>query len=212
MIRTPWPLVFSIMAIIHLVLNAAGQPPWDSITKCLLAPLLAVWVLRVRGPRILALALVLCFFGDLFLAFSHAWFVPGMTAFALAHLAFIAYFVSRGAVTAMRRWWPAAVVYTLVAVAMVWWLWNGLDSDLRVPVTVYAILLATTATTSLSIDRFAGFGALLFLISDAFIALGEAGYSRPEPAGVWIMALYLLGIYYLTSASLTHSRPLSANK
>lgn len=199
MVRTPWPAAFTVVAVVHLVLNTAEATPWDSITKCLLAPMLVLWVLRARGPRILALALALCFVGDLFLTFSHAWFIPGMAAFGLAHVAFIMFFLSRGAGSALRRWWPAAVGYAGVGVAVLVWLWPGLDPSLRIPMTVYAALLAITATLSLSINIFAGFGALLFLASDAIIAMGEAGYSQPHPENLWIMALYLLAIFYLTS-------------
>ena len=37
--------------VVHLVLDVAGAEPWDSVTKCLLAPLLAGWVLAAGGPR-----------------------------------------------------------------------------------------------------------------------------------------------------------------
>lgn len=203
MIRTPWPLAFGIVAVVHLVLNGAEATPWDSITKCFLAPILVMWILRVGGPKILALALLLCFFGDLFMALPDAWFVAGMSAFALAHIGFIAYFISRGASTGFRQWWPAAVIYIVAVIGVVSWLWNGLDSGLRVPMTVYAILLVATAFVSLSVDKFAGVGGLMFLLSDTIIAIGKAGHSQPHPADLWIMALYLLGIFYLTSASLS---------
>jgi len=204
MTRTPWPLAFGVFTVIHLVLVVAEASPWDSITKCVLAPILAVWVLRERGPRILALALVFCFFGDLFLTFP--WFLAGMGAFALGHVTFIGYFLSRGARAALASWWPAAVVYAVVTVAMVIWLWPGLEQGLRIPVAIYAALLATTATVALAVDRFAGLGALAFLVSDAVIAMGQADYWQPQPSDLWIMALYLLGIFYLTSASLARER------
>lgn len=206
MTRSPWPLAFGVVTTLHLVLNVADAWPWDSITKCVLAPILAMWVLRERGPRILALALVFCFFGDLFLTFPQAWFLAGMTAFALAHVTFIGYFLSRGARKALARWWPAALVYAVIGAVMVTWLWPGLEQNLRIPVAVYAALLATMATVSLAVDRFAGAGALAFLVADGIIAMGQADYWQPQPSGLWIMALYLLGIFYLTSASLARER------
>ena len=41
-VKSPWIIGFGVVVVVHLALNAADASPWDSITKCLLAPLLPV--------------------------------------------------------------------------------------------------------------------------------------------------------------------------
>ena len=202
-VRSPWIIAFGVVAVVHLVLNAADASPWDSITKCLLAPLLALWVIQLGGPRLLVLALVFCLGGDLFLEIEEL-FVVGMASFAAAHVCFITFFVRRGALPRLRARPWALAVYLAGAVAMVAFAWNGLEADVRPFVPVYALLLVGTAATSLALDRRAGFGGLLFLVSDAFIALGEAGRFDKDATwhGLLIMGLYILAIFFLSAGIL----------
>jgi uncharacterized membrane protein YhhN len=199
-IRSPWLIAFGAIAVVHLVLNGAGADPWDSITKCLLAPLLAGWVVEQQGPRLLVVALALCFLGDLFLELDDL-FIVGMAAFAVAHIAFITLFVRRGALDRLRRRPLIVAVYVLAAVGMVAWCWGGLASDLRAPIPVYAALLVGTAATSLATDLRAGVGGALFLVSDGIIALSEAGRIDADATltGLAIMTLYILAIFFLAT-------------
>jgi uncharacterized membrane protein YhhN len=207
-----WPVAFAVVAVVHLVLNVTGTSPWDSVTKCLLAPLLAAWVLASGGPRILVLALAACVLGDLFLELtpSDTWFLPGMAAFAAAHVCFVAYLVSRGAVDWLADRPLVGAVYVAVAVALVAWVWGGLEPGLRVPVAVYALLLTTTAVCAWAAGPVAAVGGLLFLVSDALIALDVAGRWTPAPEGLWIMLTYALAIGLLVAGSLGERADLRA--
>jgi uncharacterized membrane protein YhhN len=202
-VKSPWIISFGVVAIVHLVLNATDASPWDSITKCLLAPLLIAWVMQLDGPWLLVAALGFCFGGDLFLEIDSL-FVVGMASFATAHVCFITFFVQRGALPRLRAKPLAAIVYVAAAIPMVMWAWSGLETDVRPFVPVYALLLVGTAATSLALDRRAGLGGLLFLVSDGFIALGEAG--RFDKDAVWhglvIMSLYILSIFFLSAGIL----------
>jgi len=200
-IRSPWLIAFGVVAVVHLLLNGAGATPWDSITKCLLAPLLVGWVVEQAGPRLLVVALVFCFLGDLFLELDDL-FIVGMAAFAIAHLALITLFVQRGALDRLRRRPAIVAAYVVVAIAMVAWCWGGLEPGLKAPIPVYAALLVGTAATSLATDVRAGVGAALFLVSDGIIALSEAGrIDRDATAtGLAIMALYILAIFFLATS------------
>jgi uncharacterized membrane protein YhhN len=198
-VRSPWLVAFGVVAAVHLVLNAAGATPFDSISKCLLAPLLAAWVVEQGGPRLLVAALALCFLGDLFLEIDDL-FIVGMAAFAGAHVALIAFFVRRGALDRLRRRPLVAVVYVVVAIAMVAWCWGGLEPGLKPAIPVYAALLVGTASISLAADTRAGVGGALFLVSDGIIALSEAGRVDPDgtATGLAIMALYIAAIFLLS--------------
>lgn len=199
-VRSPWLVAFALVAAVHLVLNGADVTPWDSISKCLLAPLLAGWAATSGGPRLLVVALGLCFLGDLFLEVDGL-FVVGMAAFAGAHVAFMVLFVRRGAVAGIRARPAAAIGYVVVAIGMVAWCWGGLEPTLRPAIPVYAALLVGTAATSAAVDVRAGFGGALFLVSDGIIALSEAGRLDPDATatGVAIMVLYLLAIWLLAT-------------
>lgn len=200
-LRSPWLAAFGLAVGVHLVLLLADAGIWVSITKCLIAPLLVGWVLQQRGPRILAVALVFCLLGDLFLEIDGL-FIAGMAAFAAAHVCFVSFFVARGAVGELARK-PLIVVALLVAaVVLLAWVWSGLDTGLRVPVLVYAVLLSTTAATALALDSRAGLGALLFLFSDGLIAASIAD-RVPEDStlgGFVVMLTYSLVLFLLATA------------
>jgi uncharacterized membrane protein YhhN len=207
-VKSPWIVAFGVMAVVHLMLNGADAGPWDSITKCFLAPLLAAWVVQQKGPRALVIALVFCFFGDLFLELGDSVFVVGMAAFAGAHITFIRFFVARGAVDQLRRKPLILVVYAIAAVVMVVYVWTGLDVGLRPVIPIYAALLVGTAATSLATDVRAGVGGGLFLISDGIIALGQADRidNDATATGLAIMAFYILSIFFLTTGILDREK------
>lgn len=204
-VRSPWLAAFAAVAIVHLVLNAADASPWDSITKVMIIPLLAAWVFTEGGPKILVAALIACTFGDLFLIWDST-FTIGMAAFAIGHICFIRFFVMRGALSRLRAKPWIVVVYVVAAIALISYAWSGLDADIKPLVPVYAALLAGTASTALACDNRAGLGAALFLVSDGIILLGEADKWQPAPSGVWIMALYVLGLLFISTGILDKER------
>lgn len=198
-VRVPWWPLFGVVAVAHVVLLAAEVPPWDSVTKCLAAPLLIGWMLTSGAPRILALALLFCLGGDFFLEIDGL-FLAGMGSFALAHVCFITWFVRHDALVRLRVRPAVAVGLAVAAVVLVGLVWGGIDDPVvRAVIPVYALLLSSTAATALVTERVAGLGALLFLVSDALIALTE--FDRvPSTTGshVAIMVLYLAAIALLT--------------
>ncbi|MFC5676149.1 lysoplasmalogenase [Aeromicrobium endophyticum] len=199
--RSPWLIAFGAVSVVHLVLNGTGAEPWDSVTKCLIAPLLAGWAVQAGAPRLLVVALALCFLGDLFLEIDGL-FIAGMAAFAGAHIAFITLFARGGAVARLRARPLIGVVYVVAAIAMVAWCWGGLEPGLKPAIPVYAALLVSTASLSLAADARAGLGGALFLVSDGIIALSEAGRVDGDAAvtGLAIMTLYILAILLLATA------------
>ena len=214
-VKSPWIIGFGVILVAHLVLRGLEVDPYQTITKCLLAPLLALWAWQLEGPRLLVLGLVFCFFGDLFMDLGPDWFIAGMAAFALAHVCFISLFVKRGAIEGLRaslggqqRWRAAvAALYVVGAIAFVVWAWSGFPADIRPAVPVYALLLTGTATTSIVLDTRAGVGAALFVVSDALIA---SGWDQYGVAATWqrvtIMALYAVGIFLITAGVLNRER------
>lgn len=205
--KSPWIIAFGVVAVVHLVLNGAGADPWDSISKCFLAPLLVGWVIEQKGPSLLAAALAFCFLGDLLLEFEDL-FILGMTAFAVAHICIIRLFIARGAIGQLKLRPLILAVYVVAGIAMIVSAWNGLEAGLKPVVPVYAALLVGTAATSLSTDLRAGIGGLFFLLSDGLILLGEADHIDRDATwtGLAIMATYILAIFFLTAGILNREK------
>ncbi len=208
-IRNPWLAAFAAIAVLHLVLiTTVDLSPWDTVTKVLLMPLLAGWAFSQSAPRIVIVSLAFATLGDLAMDFESL-LLPGMAAFALAHVCYIAYFISRGAIEVLRGKLWIVLMYVVAAIALVAYVWSApAIADLRIPIPVYALLLATTAATALAVDNRAGLGAALFLASDALIATGIAERPQPQPAQLWIMVLYIVGQFLLVSAIVNRERAL----
>lgn len=194
---------------VHLALVAAGAAPLDSVTKALLMPLLAAWVLARRGPRPLVWALLLSWGGDVALEIDGL-FLPGMALFATAHACYVTYFVREGALDALRRRPVVPVVYAALWAVLILVLWPGLG-DLRLPVAAYSLLLTATAVTAAGHGRWIGAGGALFLLSDTLIAFELADLPRLPAHGFLIMATYIAAQYLLASGIVGRLRPLPQN-
>jgi uncharacterized membrane protein YhhN len=152
------------------------------------APAMRRWV---RAGLVLSLA------GDVFLMWPQG-FLPGLVAFLLAHLAYIAAF-TRSVRFAARP--LAFAAYGLIAGALLMQLWPGVPPALRWPVLAYVVCLASMAAQSAvlwlaargtageALARNAALGGLLFMSSDALLAFNK--FSLPLPlASLWILATY----------------------
>jgi uncharacterized membrane protein YhhN len=171
------------------------------------------WSRGADAPRqrlLIRVGLVLSLAGDVFLLWPRQGFLPGLVAFLVAHLAYIAAFCVPLRLGAK----PAGfALYGLVAVAMLFWLWPGIPAALRAPVIAYVVCLASmvaqafgwwrrSAESSMrdqKLARFAAIGGLFFMASDSLLAINKFG--TPVPAsGLWILATYWIAQWCIASA------------
>ncbi|MEK8228812.1 lysoplasmalogenase [Oerskovia sp. M15] len=129
------------------------------------------------------------------LSSGDASFLTMVGFFLLAQLSYItAYWPSRG--SGVRRRPVGLVPYALALVALVV-LCAPHAGPLLVPVAIYGICLTLMAVLSIGVNRVAGVGGAIFLVSDALIALGAfvPGFEVPGPltSGFWVMLTYLAG-------------------
>jgi alkylglycerol monooxygenase len=133
--------------------------------------------------------------GDVLLMLAPRFFVPGLVAFLLAHLAYIRLF-SLG-VGFMPRRAPLALTAG-VGVAMYAFLWwGGLPAGLRLPVGIYVLVIACMAAQALGRaaelkNRPAvavAVGACLFMLSDSLLATNRFVWPLPL-ASLWVLASY----------------------
>jgi len=207
--RRSWPfLVYAVVALVHLVQIGAGLPGRDVTKPLLMGSLLLAVLLTAlltdrgaapRGRRLLGLLLLcagiaLSLAGDELLGPS---FVAGLACFAAAQLAYIA--LSLGPARGRsRKPYLLGIVYLAWIIVLCVLLWPRLGG-MAIPVIVYGIVLAGTATTTAGVNAVAGLGGLLFLASDSMLAFRL--FARPEFSAAFpdpwqdlgIMLTYCLG-------------------
>ena len=155
---------------------------------------------QLRQRRAVRIGLALSLIGDVALLWPKEGFLPGLIAFLLAHLAYIAAFCVPVRLAARP---VVFVVYGAVAALILSQLWSGVPAALRVPVLAYVLCLATMAAqaavwwrasggrSDASLARHAAIGGVLFMASDSLLAINK--FATPLPlAPLWILASYWL--------------------
>jgi uncharacterized membrane protein YhhN len=148
---------------------------------------------------ILLLALVFSGCGDLLLAFDE--FIFGVAAFLLAQLSYAVLF--RLYWQGIYNRWPLSVLLIMYMLVMVWWLIPNLG-NLKLPVMAYLMAIAAMGLLAFQSSlpmRWAVLGAVLFMISDSFIALNK--FIHPIPyESYWIMSSYYVAQFMLVTGFL----------
>ncbi|MEU6983377.1 lysoplasmalogenase [Streptomyces sp. NPDC046324] len=191
---------FALAVAVDLVSLLAGAELGHRIAKPLLMPLLAAYAATRGAPKLLVVALLLGWGGDvLLLADGDGAFLVGMGSFAAGHVCYLALFGRRRASV------PLGIAYTAALAGTIVLLWPDLPAELRIPVAGYSLLLAAMAYRSGSLGLTAGIGGALFLLSDTLIATGIAEWPQLPAPDVWIMATYIAAQYLLTAGVLTQA-------
>jgi uncharacterized membrane protein YhhN len=129
--------------------------------------------------RFILLGLVGCWCGDML---GPRNFMAGLAAFLLAHFGFIGAFFANG-IAWKRALWGLPVL-ALVMVSLLAWLLPHVPTAELGPVTAYITVISLMAffacgTSHNSVGRWALLGALLFYVSDIFVARWR--YVDPSP-------------------------------
>ena len=202
--------ICAVLAIVGSLIAPDDTSPWrwlHYLTKPTATLLLLLAVLRGMGSRAygvaIALGLAFAAAGDFFLMLPGDYFIAGLVCFLLAHCAYI------WALTRDSRFGGHVAIFALFAVlaAVVFaGLWSHLPAPMRVPVTVYALVLATMAAQALSRDRqlvgapgqraarLAALGGLFFMVSDTVLAYGRFRWNIPYNA-IWVLGTYYAAQY-----------------
>ncbi len=177
----------------------------------------AVWGEGVvpRYQRWVVAGLLLSLAGDVFLMLPGDFFVPGLVAFLLAHVCYIAAFIPG---VRLLRSPGIGLVLVAYGAANVLALWRYLENALRAPVVVYLLVLATMVWVALARWRqmpagiagrgaagSAALGAVLFISSDTLLAWDRFAGAVPLPA------LGILATYFLAQWCIARSVSAGAN-
>ncbi len=190
-------VVSAAASLTYLLTRPLAAGDWPVVFAVLSTLLLAVIGFSVNA--LLGAALALSCLGDFLLGVrrlgsldGETLFLLGLGSFLFAHLVYIAMFRRyRVAV-----WWKPGpmrllgVLTILVALGSVLGiLWHSLG-PLLIPVVVYSLVLSGMCISAMLADLgtpLAGFGALLFIVSDAMIAISK--FRGPFPGHgplIWI--------------------------
>src|SRR5512140_572382 len=163
----------------------------------ILCLLLWLWPARERYARLIGAGLVLSLAGDLLLEASPNLFLPGLGAFLLAHLAYVAAYLTVTRRPSLMR----AVPFALVGVGMGLFLAPRLGG-LAVPVMAYLAVICAMMWRSAALvggdgmerrEQWAALaGAVMFALSDGLLSV-QLFVQKVPGAGYAIMLLYWAG-------------------
>lgn len=164
---------------------------------------LAAGGLNSRYGRAILIGLLLGWWGDFFLMHGgRAWFMAGLVAFLIGHVAYSCAFVFR---RSRPRWAVAALLAMLVAGFFVaWWLWPHLPAGLHAPAVAYGLAISVMVALAIgALPRPGGWlitiGAIVFYVSDMGVA-----YLSFVGSGRVILFVSML-LYYLGQTMLAAS-------
>lgn len=167
----------------------------------------ALPVLSARYRRWILAGIACSLFGDVFLMLPQDLFVPGLLAFLLGHLCFLAAFLGDSRFAA--RPWVLLASFGYGALNL-WLLWDSIATALRLPVIVYVIVLTSmggqAAARAWTFARrghphtrsamLAAGGALVFMLSDSLLAWNRFHGGIPL-ATLWVLATYYLALWWI---------------
>ena len=163
---------------------------WMDFTKALPVAFLGITTWFIGGNKCLPLALLLSACGDI--AGEHGAFLWQIGFFAVAHIAFILYFlrmakIDRGRILLVSLWAIAMVLFGVFIISHI-----GNDI-IKIACSLYILIIGTmTATTVLIESKYRWFyvaAALIFVFSDSCIAWNRF-VERFDGAGLTIMTTY----------------------
>lgn len=149
-------------------------------------------------------ALVFSWLGDVFLMFNESFFIPGLVAFLIAHLAYLFLFSKiKPSEALMKKSFGMAIFLTIIFFVSFYRIILTETGGLFIPVLIYAVVIITmwlvAAHRSLRNPRSNYWlisGALLFVVSDSLLGYNKFVQSLP------ILHILIMLTYGLAQLSL----------
>ena len=163
---------------------------------------------EIRGRRLIIIALLLSWIGDVVLLFeatSPNFFIAGLAAFLLAHISYILFFLSiQLPEPSLIRNKPILILPVIAYCIGLFLLLSPKLGLMKIPVLVYAITIGCMLLSCINVFKklkvpsnflFLA-GALFFVLSDSILAIDKF-YTEIPYAGAWIMLTYCLAQYLI---------------
>jgi uncharacterized membrane protein YhhN len=205
---------FAVITICYLILLITDKEEMAWWLKPLLIPFLISIVAisdKFKTQKILLFALFFSWIGDVLLMFINKnalFFISGLIAFLIAHLAFIFLFNKQNKNTTNKKYLlyiPHVGIYLFAILSL---LWSTLN-EMKIPVTIYALVISIMLLMSIKAffewkkpaNLLVLIGALLFVISDSILAINKF-YTILPFSSFLIMSTYLGAQYFIVKAIL----------
>lgn len=201
-------LVVSVIYLIGLVIFSEN---FNFFAKPLLMPWLfmAVLIFPTKQNKVwLYIALMFSWIGDVVLLFANfdpLYFIVGLISFLLAHITYILAFKKITKGYHPQKKLPIFFFLLLLAYLIIMWiLLFPTLGEMKIPVTIYSIVITSMLATSIYVDTIINsnaskwliIGAISFVISDSLLAFNK--FHTPFAfASISIMSTYLFAQYAL---------------
>ena len=205
-------LLFFLALCVHLYAIVAQMPTIRIISKCLLLPLLIIY-LTVSTPNTTAikkmalLALFFSWLGDVVLLSEGNFFVLGMLAFTMAHVRNGKILVRLQAFQLKGATW-IGLGLALGTISLVYYFLQYSLGTFLIPVVVYMVFISTVWVLSFNLTNHPKYkaaainffipGMFLFVLSDGILAFNKFLLHQPERWDIWVMLTYALAQWLLT--------------
>jgi len=225
--KTIWITLFLLVLLVNLIAVYSNSESLQFITKPLLMPLLAIYLL-LRTNTInsnlkgwIFLALFFSWAGDIFLLFEERgsnFFLFGLSAFLVAQVFYIVFFHN----IRMREYIRGNALLLLLVIVYYSILINVLSpylGNMKLPVRIYGVVLSFMVMlamhTMLGKNKKAALwmtmGAILFVVSDSLLAFNKF-FSPFNNAGVVTMLTYGLAQLFITEGAIRYINSETRNK
>ena len=209
-----------LLVAIAVLLTLAGHllsHPW---LEYFFKPLASVLILSIalsqwrsdKRPYSFWIAIGLFFslVGDIALLWPACYFLPGLAAFLVTHIAYLIAFTRDAKFPARPFIW---LLYLAIAAALFILLFPDLPRGLKIPVALYSLLLATMASQAMGrflvlksrSTRNAALGAILFMLSDLLLAFDHF-HSAIFLAPVLVLTPYYLAQWLIACSTASPSK------
>ncbi|MGJ8558715.1 MAG: lysoplasmalogenase [Litorimonas sp.] len=145
-----------------------------TLIKVAATAFLTLWAYVLGGPWLLVTALGFGAIGDGFMSGNpKKWLLPGLLAFFVGHLAYLALFMTTPHTPIDRVTLSIACGVFFFSGGFVLFLWKSLE-EMRWPVVAYTTVIAFMGATAVLLDvgtSFVVIGAAMFILSDVLVAM-----------------------------------------
>lgn len=202
-------------AVVQTIVGHLGHSSWliyifkPLATILILGIAFANWISRQQNYALwICVGLVFSLAGDVLLMWPERHFVAGLAAFLLAHIAYLVAF-TRG--VKFPAHWAIWIVYLAIATAMYLALNARLPAELKVPVALYALAVATMAAQAMGryvvsrspVAMLAAAGGIFFTVSDGLLAVDRFWAGIPYDAVVVLVPYYVAQVLMALSTHAT---------
>ena len=217
--KTIWIILFALVLLIDLVAVYLNDEPLQFITKPLLMPLLAIYLLLQTSTATsglkawIFLALFFSWVGDILLLFDERgpnFFLFGLSAFLVAQVFYIVFFHN----IRMREYIRGNALLLLLVIVYYSILISVLSpylGNMKLPVRIYGVVLSfmvmlalhTTLGKNKKAALWMTMGAILFVASDSTLAFNKF-FSSFDYAGLIVMLTYGLAQLFITEGAVKY--------